>query len=82
MSTYIHKSHTVTVLIYHIVFPAKYSRAVFDAAVDLKIRDVCLEIEKRYEIKFLEIGTDEDHVHFLIQRWHLLFGQDALVNKI
>lgn len=49
------------------VFPAKYRRAVFDEAVDLKIRDVCLEIEKRYEIKFLEIGTDEDHVHFMIQ---------------
>jgi REP element-mobilizing transposase RayT len=31
------------------------------------IRDVCLEIEKRYEVIFLEIGTDKDHVHFLIQ---------------
>jgi REP element-mobilizing transposase RayT len=26
-----------------------------------------LEIEKRYQIKFLEIGTDKDHVHFLVQ---------------
>ena len=26
-----------------------------------------MEIEKRYEIKFLEIGTDKDHVHFLVQ---------------
>jgi REP element-mobilizing transposase RayT len=24
-------------------------------------------IENRYEIKFLEIGSDEDHIHFLIQ---------------
>lgn len=30
-------------------------------------REVCLEISKRYEITFLEIGTDEDHVHFLVQ---------------
>jgi len=29
--------------------------------------EVCLDIEKRYQIKFLEIGTDEDHAHFLIQ---------------
>jgi REP element-mobilizing transposase RayT len=29
--------------------------------------EICLEIEKRYEIKFLEIGTDRDHVHFLVQ---------------
>ena len=26
-----------------------------------------MEIEKRYEIHFLEIGSDKDHVHFLIQ---------------
>ncbi|MEA1891035.1 MAG: IS200/IS605 family transposase [Pseudomonadota bacterium] len=67
MSEYIHKSHNVTVLMYHLVFPAKYRRAVFDTKVDTELRDVCLEIERRYEIKFLEIGTDEDHVHFLVQ---------------
>ena len=67
VSTYIHKSHNVTVLLYHLVFPAKYRRAVFDVAVDAVLKNVCLEIEKRYEIKFLEIGTDKDHVHFLVQ---------------
>ena len=67
MSEYIHKSHNVTVLLYHLVFPAKYRRAVFDAQVDETLRDVCLAIEERYQLKFLEIGTDEDHVHFLVQ---------------
>ena len=67
MSEYIHKSHNVTVLMYHLVFPAKYRRAIFDKSVDEELRDVCIELEKRYEIKFLEIGTDNDHVHFLIQ---------------
>ena len=67
MSKYIHKRHNVTVLLYHLVFPATYRRAVFDGAVDAKLRDVCLEIEDRYQLKFLEIGTDEDHVHFLVQ---------------
>ena len=67
MSEYIHKSHNFTVLLYHLVFPAKYRRAVFDRGVDQVLRDVCLEIEKRYELKFLEIGADEDHVHFLVQ---------------
>ena len=46
---------------------AKYRRAVFDEEVDVELRDVCLEIEKRYEMKLLEIGTDKDHVHFLLQ---------------
>ena len=67
MSTYIHKSHNVTVLLYHLVFPAKYRRVVFDDQVDQVLQGVCLEIEKRYQIKFLEIGTDKDHVHFLVQ---------------
>jgi len=49
------------------VFPAKYRRAVFDVSVDQVLREVCLEIEKRYQLKFLEIGIDEDHVHFLVQ---------------
>ena len=31
------------------------------------MKTICLEIEKRYEVHFLEIGTDKDHVHFLIQ---------------
>lgn len=54
-------------MLYHLVFPAKYRRAVFDEQVDAELKEVCLEIEKRYEIKFLEIGIDKDHVHFLIQ---------------
>jgi putative transposase len=67
VSEYIHKSHNVTVLIYHLVFPAKYRRAVFDDHVDDVVKEVCLDIEKRYQLKFLEIGTDKDHVHFLVQ---------------
>ena len=67
MSEYIHKSHNVTVLIYHLVFSAKFRRVVFDNTVDTVLREVCLGIEKRYDLKFLEIGTDKDHVHFLIQ---------------
>ena len=67
MSEYIHKSHNVTVLLYHLVFPAKYRRAVFDEGVDQQLQNICLDIEKRYELKFLEIGTDENHVHFLVQ---------------
>jgi len=66
-SKYIHKSHNVTVLLYHIVSSAKYRRVVFTREVDEVLVSVCDEIEKRYELRFLEIGTDEDHVHFLVQ---------------
>ncbi len=67
LSRYIHKSHNVSILMYHIVCPAKYRRAVFTEEVDKVLRLVCMEIELRYQIEFLEIGTDEDHVHFLVQ---------------
>lgn len=67
MSTYIHKSHNVSVLLYHFVCPAKYRRVVFTDDVDLSLRDICLAISLRYDISFIEIGTDKDHVHFLIQ---------------
>ena len=40
---------------------------VFSKEVDEEIKQICLEISKRYSIYFLEIGTDQDHVHFLIQ---------------
>ncbi len=49
------------------VFPAKYRKKIFDDAVDKTLKEVCLEISERYEIHFVEIGNDEDHVHFLIQ---------------
>ena len=67
MSESIHKSHNVSNLMYHFVFLAKYRRVVIDGNVDKIIKETCVEISKRYEIYFLEIGTDKDHVHFLIQ---------------
>ena len=67
MSEIIHKSCNVSVLMYHIVCPAKYRRAVITEEVDKKLREVCMGIEARYEIKFLEIGSEKDHVHFLVQ---------------
>jgi putative transposase len=66
-STYIHKSHNVSLLLYHLVCPTKYRRAVVNQNVEAVLRDACLDIAERYEIAFLEIGTDKDHVHFLIQ---------------
>jgi len=49
------------------VCPAKYRRVVFNKKVDESLKNICLEISKRYDIFFLEIGVDKDHVHFLIQ---------------
>ncbi len=66
-SSYIHKSHNVIVLIYHLVTPAKYRRVIFKEELDDYLCKICEDIEARYEIRFLEIGVDKDHVHFLLQ---------------
>ncbi len=52
---------------YHFMFPTKYRRVVIDEKVDQVIKEICMEIGKRYEVNFMEIGTDKDHVHFLVQ---------------
>ena len=67
MSHLVRKRHNISILLYHIVCPAKYRRIVFSEEVDQVLKIVCLEIAQRYDIVFLEIGTDKDHVHFLVQ---------------
>jgi REP element-mobilizing transposase RayT len=67
MSELIRKQHNVSILLYHIVCPAKYRKAVFTPQVDEKLKEICADIALRYEIEFLEIGADSDHVHFLVQ---------------
>ena len=61
------KSHNKILLLYHIVYPAKYRREVFSSDVEETLKHVCHGISQRYEIHFIEIGADKDHVHFLVQ---------------
>src|SRR6185436_18809513 len=65
----------VTVMLYHLVCVAKYRIVILTKPVDETLRDTCLEIAKRYEIHFLEIGTDDDHAHFLIQSVPMMLPQ-------
>ena len=63
----IHSAHNVSRLIYHFVFPTKYRRVVISKHVDQVIVETCKGIADRYPIRFLEIGTDKDHIHLLVQ---------------
>lgn len=64
---HITKSHNKTLLMYHIVFPAKYRKKIITQEIDQTLKNTCLELADRYEIFFIEIGSDIDHIHFLIQ---------------
>ena len=67
MGKYISKSHNKTMLLYHLVCTVKYRREVLTKAVTDTLVNVCMEIEETRDIDFIEIGTDVNHVHFLIQ---------------
>ena len=40
---------------------------VISEEVDKTLKEVCAEISKGHEIEFLEIGTEGERVHFLVQ---------------
>ena len=67
MSDHILKSHNKSLLLYHLVCPVKYRRKALTKPAEKVLRDTCIEIGYRYEVHFVEIGSDEDHVHFLLQ---------------
>ena len=61
------KPHNKNLLVYHLVCPVRYRRKVFTDAVSQTLKAVCQDFAPAYELQFLEIGIDQDHVHFLIQ---------------
>jgi putative transposase len=67
MAENISKSRNVSVLLYHLVCPAKYRRKIFSSEVTKTLLLTCFEITVKDEIEFIEIGSDTDHVHFLVQ---------------
>lgn len=54
-------------MLYHLVLPVKYRRKIFTKEVSEKLKVVCEKISECYEIRFVEIGMEEDHVHMLVQ---------------
>lgn len=67
MSDHILKRHNKTLLLYHLVFPLKYRRSVITKEIGETLKQICIEISDRYEVHFVEIGYEPDHVHFLVQ---------------
>jgi putative transposase len=61
-------AHKVFRIKYHFVFVIKYRKDLFlnENYVET-IKNICVDISKRYYVKFETIGFDEDHVHFMVQ---------------
>lgn len=67
MDEHIYKRHNKSLLLYHLVFPMKYRREVLTKEIGESLKIICIGISERYEIQFVEIGYESDHVHFLVQ---------------
>ena len=78
MSEHVRKSHNKSLLLYHMVLPAKCRLEVFSEAVENTLKGVCKGIGERYEMNFIEIGADEDHVHFLVQSVPVMSPSDVV----
>ena len=51
---------------YHIIFVVKYRQNIIDFFKE-DIKEIFIEISKKYNFEILEIETDKDHIHLLIQ---------------
>ena len=67
MSDHTIKRHNKSLLLYHIVIPLKYRKKVINKEVGETLIDICFGISGRYEVQFVEVGYESDHVHFLVQ---------------
>lgn len=64
---YIHSAHNVSNLIYHFCHPHEIPPPCNRRARGRGIRQIYAGIELRYGwIRFLEVGADGDHVHWLV----------------
>ena len=60
-------AHKVFKIKYHFVICVKYRKDLFlEEKYTNLFKEICMELEKRFSIKFETIGFDEDHVHFML----------------
>jgi putative transposase len=61
-------AHKVYKVKYHLVFCIKYRKDLFLISKYVEsIKQIFLDMEMRYSIKFETIGFDEDHLHIMIK---------------
>jgi REP element-mobilizing transposase RayT len=63
---HIYKRHSKSLLLYHLVLVIKYRKKIITEDIEKDIKDICIKVENVYEIIFVEIGFDKDHIHMLL----------------
>ncbi len=67
MTVYRRMAHCVFACDYHLVWPTKYRRAIFNPGVQAYLAECIKDLPKhRPDIIIKEVNTDEDHIHLLV----------------
>lgn len=82
MPILLRKSHNVTTLLYHLVFPVKYRRFIFTTPrIQNELIDECYKIQDNYGINFETIWIDWDHLHYIVQ-WEPTLSVSRIITMI
>jgi putative transposase len=60
-------NHSKVLLMHLIIFVCKYRRKLFFEPIKEEIKQIIFDISKESDFEILEMETDEDHIHFLIE---------------
>ena len=63
---YTSKNHSKFVLKYHLIFVCKYRKRLLSKFGD-DIKQIMYDISNKYDFVILEMETDKDHIHLLIE---------------
>ena len=61
--------HAKHLLLYHVIFSTKYRKCLFSTIEGLsdKVKELSIEICKRYKVIIHFIEVDKDHIHYMIE---------------
>ena len=76
---YRRQTHAVFHTRYHIVFTTKFRRKLFKRGIGRYLQYLVRGLERRHpELHFIEVNTDEDHIHILLSIAPKLSVADAV----
>lgn len=73
--------HLVYSCQYHVIFCPKYRRQVLVNGVDIRLKELFLQIAEKYEFNILDMEVMPDHVHLIID-CNPRFGIMECVHKL
>ena len=73
--------HCVYHLHYHLVLVTKYRKKCLTSELRCELEKICIGLCKKWDVKILEFGGEEDHIHLLLSL-HPNLMPSKLVNSL